>query len=86
MRLCITDISVTDDVVTIITRRPGLLIGSRGERVGQLEDFLNQKIKIVETKGSAVDYLIPSPAYEDDWPYQEDMRWGIEDDYIFDIL
>lgn len=86
MRLCITDVSVAEDVVTVTTKRPGLLIGMRGERVGQLEDFLNQKIKIVETEGSAVDYLIPEPPWEYTEDYGPDMfeDWiETEDDYRY---
>lgn len=47
--LCISDIQETDDVITITTARPGLLIGRKGVHFDGLTARLKKKIQIVES-------------------------------------
>lgn len=63
-----TDVSVDDEVVVITTKRPGLLIGKRGENVDKLQNYLGRKIRIIETAPNAVDFVVPYPEYEETYP------------------
>jgi len=63
--LFITDIQVDETTVSITCSRLGLLIGKRGENIGNLEKFLNKKVKIFEAKDNLLNYLIPYPPMED---------------------
>lgn len=64
-QLKITEIKLDDKSVLITLKRPGLLIGKRGENIDKLEKFLSMKVKIFETENSELDYLIPEPPYEE---------------------
>lgn len=47
-RLRVTEVSLVSDEVHIRLNRPGILIGRRGENIGNLEKFLKRKVKIFE--------------------------------------
>lgn len=61
--LGITQLRVNGNKITIILRRPGLLIGRHGENIDKLDMFLSQKLKtniILSIEDDALlDYLIP---------------------------
>ena len=61
--LCIASIDMANSEVTIVTGRPGLLIGSRGKNIEALEKYLNMRIKIVEDVDPLWAYLIPQREY-----------------------
>lgn len=51
---------VSSHKIVILLRRPGMLIGKKGQRLEALEKHLNLKIQIVEdTNPSLYDFLIP---------------------------
>ena len=54
----ITNILPIKDIAVIWTRRPGILIGKRGENIEKLESFIHYKIHIIEEE-SILDYIIP---------------------------
>lgn len=58
-KLRITKVDVTDNKVIIITERPGLLIGKRGENIDKLTDALGMEIHIIEEFDPLSAYLIP---------------------------
>ena len=87
-RLRIAKIEVADGVVFILSARPGILIGKRGENIGALQEHLGKKIKIFEEKDSLRDYLItyPETDYADShWEWEpeviDDSYWDYEMDY-----
>ena len=85
LNLHISKIEVNEDNVTITTARPGLLIGSKGTNIGNLEKYLNTKIKILEEKDPLNSYLIP---YDDsiDYYYNDSIDYyynDIIDDYYY---
>jgi len=56
--LRISNITVSDNSVTIELGRPGLLIGPRGRQISDLQRYLGLEILIIE-KETIVDYLVP---------------------------
>ena len=58
-RTRITKLEVLDNIITIYTERPGILIGVRGENISALEKFLNAKLRIIEEIDVLSYYLIP---------------------------
>lgn len=77
LRLQITQLTIEDDVVTITTARPGLLIGKRGQNVEALENHLNAKVKIKEELNSLFDWIMP--VKEEDW--DDDDYWPTLEDF-----
>jgi hypothetical protein len=59
LKLQITNIQINENIVSITTNRPGMLIGKRASNVDQLEEFIEKKIKIIECKDNLYNYLIP---------------------------
>jgi hypothetical protein len=59
--LRISDLTVEGDKVTIVTARPGMLIGRRGTNIDELTAFLNKKVHIIEDVDPLIEYLIPQP-------------------------
>jgi ribosomal protein S3 len=49
----------TPDAVTIVTGRPGLLVGRRGMTIDALTKFLQIKIRIVEDRDPLWCHIIP---------------------------
>lgn len=45
--------------IEIETSRPGLVIGRRGEQIDKLSKYLGVEIRLVETKETLLDYLLP---------------------------
>lgn len=72
-RLAITDLSLDGGVVTIKTRRPGMLIGVRGDNIKKLEEALGLKIKIIE-QASVEDLMlrIDEGDYWEDYDFVND--------------
>lgn len=59
-KLRINNLSIIDEqTIEIETSRPGLIIGRRGELIDKLSKYLKKEIKIVETKETLLDYLLP---------------------------
>jgi hypothetical protein len=48
LKLLISKVEVDNDIVTIYTSRPGLLIGPKGKRINALGQHLKKTIKVVE--------------------------------------
>jgi ribosomal protein S3 len=67
LSLCITNVNIKQDTVTITISRPGLLIGRRGENIDNLQYFLSRelgrKISINIIEETVIQCLIPY--YED---------------------
>ncbi len=64
------------NIVALTTKRPGILIGKRGETIGLLEKHLNQElaisqVRIIEHMGDACEYLMPE--MQDDALYTSEM-------------
>ena len=76
-RLHITNIcTVTDSkepLVSIETKRPGLLIGKRGQNITALEEYIGMKIYIMEAPACETDYLVPEPVDESLWVPEYDI-------------
>jgi ribosomal protein S3 len=53
----ITNLIITHTKVIIVTARPGLLIGKRGERIEELQTALGKKIEIIEDSANILDYM-----------------------------
>lgn len=49
-KLKITNLTLENSILTIYTPRPGLLIGGRGENIGNLSDWLKEKNQIVKVE------------------------------------
>lgn len=59
-RLDITELDIEDGRVTIKLRRPGILIGVKGNNITDLIDFLGTKVHIEEEpQASIADRIIP---------------------------
>lgn len=61
--LRVSNIDVHNNVVSIYTARPGLIIGKRGTNISDLEKWLNCKVKVFETS-CWLDYMTP---YDDSY-------------------
>lgn len=72
--LRISDLRVEGDKVIIVTARPGLLIGRRGQNIDELTAFLNKKIHIIEDMDPLLEWLIPHQEEPLD-DYEEDLSW-----------
>lgn len=48
-----------ETTIEIETSRPGLVIGRHGEQIDKLSKYLGVKIRLVETKETILDYLLP---------------------------
>lgn len=76
-RLYITNIcTVTDSkepLVSIETKRPGLLIGKRGQNITALEEYIGMKIYIMEAPARETDYLVPEPVDESVWELESNI-------------
>jgi ribosomal protein S3 len=60
-----TEITINTDTLVLKVRRPGMLIGKKGERVEKLRDFLGLKISIEEEeKQLLADRIIPYYLYD----------------------
>ena len=64
-RLKIRNIFIREGKVCIVTARPGLLIGVRGENIDNLSQWLKREIKIIEAKDDLEEYLIPQREEEE---------------------
>jgi len=78
-----TKVAVVDNKVCVVVKRPGMLIGRRGEIVNSLEKWLSVKLKIEETEPSETDFLIPSPAYQDNYEQNLIPSWEEQDNYDY---
>lgn len=59
-RLDITELDIEDGRVTIKLRRPGILIGMKGNNITDLIDFLGTKVHIEEEPTATIaDQIIP---------------------------
>lgn len=56
-RLQIQDMKLDGDTLTIVTARPGILIGPRGEDISNLAEYLGVKIHIEESPRSFPDLI-----------------------------
>jgi ribosomal protein S3 len=57
----ISDVHILNAEVIFVLRRPGVLIGPRGELVHRIQQDLDMKIKIIEdTATHATDYITPT--------------------------
>lgn len=74
--LRISDLRVEGDKVIIVTARPGLLIGRRGQNIDELTAFLNKKIHIIEEVDPLLAWLVPHP--DEPMDYDEDL-WVAEE-------
>lgn len=59
--LRVTTLEIKEGKVVITLARPGLIIGRKGENIGNLAKFLNRKIHIVEDQDPLYYWLVPSP-------------------------
>jgi predicted PilT family ATPase len=76
-KLKIVNITIENDVVTISTSRPGLLIGRKGGNIDALEKHLDKKIKIVESFHWD-EILVPYNYMDDDLTSEfADKMWEI---------
>lgn len=59
--------------IQIVTGRPGMLIGHRGERIGRMTGFLKQEFPSIEIltkedRQCLYDFIVPKPEIEEpDW-------------------
>lgn len=67
LALQIQNVEVSEDIVTITTARPGMLIGKRGENLDALEKILGKKIKVVESYFTWTDLITPHQETEKDY-------------------
>jgi ribosomal protein S3 len=61
LRLYISRIDVCEDIITIVTGRPGALIGKRGINIDCLGKAIGKKIRIIEDMECITGFLIPRP-------------------------
>lgn len=70
-RLRIAGMAVEGETVTLVTSRPGLVIGKRGENFEKLTAFLTEKmgmpyqLRVVEATEDLTEYLIPREALDE---------------------
>jgi len=89
-KLRITKVDVTDNKVIIITERPGLLIGKRGENIDKLTEALGMNVHIIEEFDPLSAYLIPYDysEYERELEdrYYDSLEESVKDPYYMDEL
>lgn len=59
--LRISEITVVNNIASITTARPGLLIGKKGTNIDALNKYLQAEIRIIEDKVPLCYFLIPYP-------------------------
>jgi transcription antitermination factor NusA-like protein len=73
--LRISKIEIVDDKIAITTAAPGRLIGMRGKNILLLQEYLGQKVKIIEEMDPLFVYLIPQEPDQDyDYDYELDLK------------